>query len=163
MFRELLLSGTHHVLVYPDGMPLFGDNISTIKKNTEALTNASNEVGLEVNTNKTKYMLMSSHQNAGQNHNILEYSNHATSICKAIVPVLNYHISRLTVAKLLTPKISRPHYCKASHSTDRKPHCCRHIHCPELSISLLQSQSPYTSQSVTVAKRITQQISGPHS
>jgi hypothetical protein len=29
------------------------------------------EVGLEVNTEKTKYMLLSRHQNAGQNHCIL--------------------------------------------------------------------------------------------
>jgi hypothetical protein len=28
------------------------------------------EVGLEVNTEKTKYMLLSHHQNAGQNHDI---------------------------------------------------------------------------------------------
>jgi hypothetical protein len=28
------------------------------------------EVGLEVNTEKTKCMLLSSHQNAGQNHDI---------------------------------------------------------------------------------------------
>jgi hypothetical protein len=33
-----------------------GDNIDTIKKNTETLTDASKEVGLEVNTGKTKYM-----------------------------------------------------------------------------------------------------------
>jgi hypothetical protein len=30
----------------------------------------NNEVGLEVNTKKTKYMLLSRHQNSGQNHNI---------------------------------------------------------------------------------------------
>jgi hypothetical protein len=31
---------------------------------------ASKEVGLEVNTEKSKYMLLSHHQNAGQNHYI---------------------------------------------------------------------------------------------
>jgi di/tripeptidase len=31
---------------------------------------ASKEVGLEVNTKKTKYMLLSRHQNAGKNHDI---------------------------------------------------------------------------------------------
>jgi hypothetical protein len=31
---------------------------------------ASKEVGLDVNTEKTKYMLLSRHQNAGQYHNI---------------------------------------------------------------------------------------------
>jgi hypothetical protein len=45
-------------------------NIDTIKKNTETLIKASNEVGLEVNTEKTKYMLLSRHQNAVRNHDI---------------------------------------------------------------------------------------------
>jgi ABC-type siderophore export system fused ATPase/permease subunit len=45
---------------------LLGDNIDAIKKNMETLIDASKEVGLEVNTEKTKYMLLSRHQNAGQ-------------------------------------------------------------------------------------------------
>jgi hypothetical protein len=45
---------------------LLGDNIDAIKKNMETLFDASKEVGLEVNTEKTKYMLLSRHQNAGQ-------------------------------------------------------------------------------------------------
>jgi hypothetical protein len=43
---------------------LLGDNIDTIKKHTETLIDASKEVGLEVNAEKTKYMLLSYHQNA---------------------------------------------------------------------------------------------------
>jgi hypothetical protein len=35
-------------------MNLLGDNIETIKKNTETLTDASKEIGLEVNIEKTK-------------------------------------------------------------------------------------------------------------
>jgi hypothetical protein len=42
--------------------------MDTIKENTEASTRASNEVGVEVNAEKTKYMLLSRHQNAGKNH-----------------------------------------------------------------------------------------------
>jgi L-lysine 2,3-aminomutase len=42
----------------------------TIKINTQTLIDASKEVGLEVNTEKTKYMLLSRHQNSGQNHDI---------------------------------------------------------------------------------------------
>jgi hypothetical protein len=51
---------------------LLGDNKDAIKKNTETLTDASEEVGLEVqvNTEKSNYMLLSCHQNAGQNHDI---------------------------------------------------------------------------------------------
>jgi len=35
---------------------------------TEALTMASKEIGLEVNADKTKCMVMSGDQNAGQSH-----------------------------------------------------------------------------------------------
>ena len=42
----------------------------TIKENTEALVVASKETGLEVNADKTKYMIMSRDQNMGQSHNI---------------------------------------------------------------------------------------------
>jgi hypothetical protein len=45
---------------------LLGDNIDTVKKNTQTLINASKEVGLEINIEKTKYMLLSRDQNVGQ-------------------------------------------------------------------------------------------------
>jgi hypothetical protein len=48
---------------------LLGNNIETIKKNTRALIDAS-EVFLVANSEKTKYMLPSCHQNAGQNDDI---------------------------------------------------------------------------------------------
>jgi hypothetical protein len=49
---------------------LSGDKIDTIKKNTETVIGANKEVGLEVNAEKTKCMLLSRHQNAGKNLNI---------------------------------------------------------------------------------------------
>jgi hypothetical protein len=36
----------------------------------ETFIEASKEAGLEVNTEKTKYMLLSRHQNEGQNYDI---------------------------------------------------------------------------------------------
>jgi hypothetical protein len=44
---------------------LIGDNIDTIKKNKEIVTDASKEVGLEINVEETKRMLLSRHQNVG--------------------------------------------------------------------------------------------------
>jgi hypothetical protein len=49
---------------------LLGDNTDTINKNTETWTDANKEVGLEVNTEKTKYMLVSHHETAGQSRDI---------------------------------------------------------------------------------------------
>jgi hypothetical protein len=63
----LKLNGIHQLLVYVDDVNLLGDNIDAIKKNMEALIYAIKEIDLELNTEKTKYMLLSRHQNAGQN------------------------------------------------------------------------------------------------
>jgi hypothetical protein len=63
----LKLNGTHQLLAYAEDVNLLGDNIDTINKNTETLIDPSKEVGLEVNVKKTKYMLVSWDQNAGQN------------------------------------------------------------------------------------------------
>jgi hypothetical protein len=54
---------------YADDVNVLGDNMDTLK-NIEILIDGSKEVDLEVNPEKTKYILLSRHQNAGQNHNI---------------------------------------------------------------------------------------------
>jgi hypothetical protein len=47
-----------------------GENINIIKKNAEAVLDARKEIGLEVNSEKTKYMFMSCHRTAGKSNNI---------------------------------------------------------------------------------------------
>jgi hypothetical protein len=62
------VNGTHQFLVYAHNINLLGVNIDIIKKNTEALLNASKEAGLEVmSTKKIRYMFMFCCQSAGQN------------------------------------------------------------------------------------------------
>jgi hypothetical protein len=66
----LKLNGIYLLLVYADDVNLLGDNIDTIQKNTETLIDAIKEVGLEINVEKTKYMLLSRHQNVGRNWDV---------------------------------------------------------------------------------------------
>jgi hypothetical protein len=72
------LNGTHQLLSYADDVNLLGGNIDT-NNNTETLIEAGKEVGLEVTAEKTKYMLVSRHQNAGQNQDI---KNMKRIVCK---------------------------------------------------------------------------------
>jgi hypothetical protein len=55
-------NGAHQILACADDVVIVEENIDTIKKNRAALLDASKEIGLEVNQEKTKYMLMSLYQ-----------------------------------------------------------------------------------------------------
>jgi hypothetical protein len=76
------LNGTYQPPVYADDVNLLGDNIDTMKKNTETFTYPNKEVGLEVKAEKTKYTLLSRHQNAGQNHNIKIVSRYFENVAR---------------------------------------------------------------------------------
>ena len=64
------LNGIHQLLAYADDVNLLGGNIHNLKENAETLVAATREVGLKVCADKSKYMVMSRDQNAGQIHNL---------------------------------------------------------------------------------------------
>jgi hypothetical protein len=66
----LKLNGTHQLLAYADEVNILGENIDSIQKKTKALLDAGKKVGLEVNSEKTKYMLVSRCQKAGEGQSI---------------------------------------------------------------------------------------------
>jgi hypothetical protein len=49
---------------------ILGGTVLTIKKSTEAVVVSGKGSGLEVNADKTKYMVIPPDQNAGRSHNI---------------------------------------------------------------------------------------------
>ena len=65
----LKLNSIHQLLVYANDVNILGESIRTTRKNTEVLVIAGKEIRLEVNSEKTKYMVMSRDQNVGQNGN----------------------------------------------------------------------------------------------
>jgi thiamine monophosphate synthase len=61
----LKLNCMHQLLAYADDVNILGGSVHTVKENEEALVVATKEIGLEVNADKTKYMVMSRDQTAG--------------------------------------------------------------------------------------------------
>jgi hypothetical protein len=55
----LKLNGTYHLLVYASDVNILEGGGHSIKENAEALLVASREIRLEINADKTKYMIMS--------------------------------------------------------------------------------------------------------
>ena len=60
----------HQLLAYADDVNMLGGSIQTVKENAEALVVATKEIGLAVNVDKTKYMVMSREQTAGLSHTV---------------------------------------------------------------------------------------------
>jgi ribosomal protein S2 len=74
-----------------------------VKKNTQTLIDASKEVCLEVNTEKTKYMLLPRHQNAEENHDIKIRSNR----CFENLALFRYLGTTITNQNLIQENIKR--------------------------------------------------------
>jgi hypothetical protein len=71
----LKLNGTHKLLVYADDFNILGGWVHTVRENSEALVVATKENGLEVNIDKTKYMVMSRDRNARRGHSVKIYNS----------------------------------------------------------------------------------------
>jgi hypothetical protein len=81
--------------VYVDGVSILGGSVSTTKKKTQSLVVISKETGLEVNADKTKYMVMSRDQNAGRSHKIEndDSSYEMVEECRYVGTTLTYQNS----------------------------------------------------------------------
>jgi hypothetical protein len=55
-------------MVYADDVNILGGSVHSVKGNTEGLVVANKEIGLEINADKTKYMVISKDRNAGSSH-----------------------------------------------------------------------------------------------
>jgi hypothetical protein len=67
-------------LAYDDDINIVGED--SIQRNKNTLLDASKEVGLEVNPEKTKHMLISYYQKAGQKHSIKKVNRSFEDVAK---------------------------------------------------------------------------------
>jgi hypothetical protein len=66
----LELNGTHKLLVYADDINLLGYSLNSVKQNTRSLLEAVRNLSLEINAEKTNYMIISRLPNSRQDQNI---------------------------------------------------------------------------------------------
>ena len=65
------MNGKHQLLVYADYVNMLGENLQTVRENAEIFIKARKDIGLEVDSEKTKYMVTSRHQIVIQNQNVV--------------------------------------------------------------------------------------------
>jgi Reverse transcriptase (RNA-dependent DNA polymerase). len=56
------MNGTHQVLAYADDVNLISGDIRSIERNAHVLLNVCKDIGLAVNTGKSKYMEIGRHR-----------------------------------------------------------------------------------------------------
>ena len=85
------------LLAYTNNVYILGGSAHTVKENAEALVVATKEIGLEVNADKTKYVIMSRDQNAGRsysmkidNSSIKRVEEIGRKVCKLICTVKSW-------------------------------------------------------------------------
>jgi hypothetical protein len=66
----LKLNGTPQLLTYAEDVNKLGGSVHTVRGNAEALVVATKQIGIEVNTVKPRYMVMSRNRNAGRGHSV---------------------------------------------------------------------------------------------
>jgi hypothetical protein len=57
--NALKLNGTYQFVGYADDVNILAGSVLTVKENTEVLVVAIKEIGIEVNADETKYMVIS--------------------------------------------------------------------------------------------------------
>jgi hypothetical protein len=72
----LKLNGTHRLLAYADDVNLPGDDISTVNKYTETLTEASKAVGLEINAEQGHDIKIAN----GSSENVAQFKHIETTV-----------------------------------------------------------------------------------
>jgi hypothetical protein len=99
---RLKLNRTYQLLIYVGNVSVLGDNIDTIKKSTESLIDFGKEFSLEIKAEKTRYMLPSRHQIAGENHDIKIGNRSFESVAQ-----FRYIGTTITNQKLVQEEIKR--------------------------------------------------------
>jgi hypothetical protein len=100
----LKLNGIYQLLIYANDVNLLGGNIDTIKKSIDNLIDDCKDIGLEVNTERTKNtcILLSHHQNSGENHDMK-----VANICFDNGAQIKYLGTRVTNQNLIQEEIKR--------------------------------------------------------